>query len=252
VVIPAFTQLRLRLDVERCPDTTFLGRLAPSDLQALWLTGERGCERFFTAMDHLEGLESLDLWATSVGDEAMQFASRLPNLRELDLWGTRVSDGSLTGLASLAGLRRLTVPGRHTTDAGLTWVATLGELRELDLSGSSMTDGGLAALTRARSLVRLSLWGTRVTDAGLASLRELPWLAEVNLGGTAVTDRGLAHLQGLALRRVSLDDTLVSSEGLRELRAALGPGCRIEPGDSEGCRRWRSGAWRGTLGGLAH
>ena len=239
VPVPAGNEVKLRVRTEACCDPGVLRRLDPGDVQALSLAGAGGCKPWVTSLRHLEGLEILDLWAASAGDEAMQFVSRLSRLRVLDLWGTRVSDAGLAMLTSLPGLRRLTVPGRHIGDAGMPSLADLGSLRELDLSGSSVTDAGLAFLTRAHSLVRLSLWGTHVTDGGLRHLQRLTSLAEIDLGATSVTDGGLAHLLHLPLRHVSLEDSLVSLKGLRMLRAAL-PGCRVEPAEgAEHCQRWR-------------
>jgi hypothetical protein len=239
VPVPAANQVKLRVRTEACVDPGVLRRLAPGDVQALSLAGAGGCKPWVTSLSHLEGLEILDLWAASAGDEAMRFVSRLSELRVLDLWGTRVSDAGLATLASLPGLRRLTVPGRHIGDAGMPCLADLGSLRELDLSGSSVTDAGLAFLTRAHSLVRLSLWGTHVTDEGLRHLHRLTSLAEIELGATSVTDAGLVHLLHLPLRHVALGDSLVSPQGLRMLRAAL-RGCRVEPAEgAEHCQRWR-------------
>ncbi len=237
VAVPAGNQVKLRARSLGWADAGPLDSLGPRDLQALTL-GETASEPVLASLGHLTGLELLDLWAAPVGDEAMGYVARLPGLKVLDLWGTRVSDAGLRALAQLEGLRRLTVPGRQTGDAVMPCLADLGGLRELNLSGSSVTDAGLALLTKAHSLVRLSLWETRVTDAGLRHLHHLHSLEELDLGATAVTDQALAHLRRLPLRWVSLQDTLVSPEGLRGLRSAL-PGCRIEPADVDGCRAWR-------------
>jgi hypothetical protein len=118
-------------------------------------------------------------------------------------------------------------------------LAAMAALRDLDLSGSGVTDEGLATLSASRSILRLSLWGTAITDAGLAALSRFPALCEVDLGSTAVTDGALVHLIGLGLHRLSLRDTLVSPDGARQVREAVG-GCRVDPSEGEYCHGCRT------------
>ena len=234
VTVPAGSQIWLRASAERPLDSRVARRLRHLDLQGLTLPRDAASDQALAEASLLTGLAVLDLWGAPIGDEHLEAVARLAGLRDLRLWGTQVSDAGLAALAPLQAIRRLSVPGPRTGDEALWRLAGLSSLRELDLSGSAVTDAGLRALTGLRSLTRLSLWRTQVTDAGLRHLHRLHRLAEIDLGATAVTDRGLASLRRLPLRRISLEDALVSPEGLRGLRAAM-PHCRVEPVDEGRC-----------------
>ena len=59
-------------------------------------------------------------------------------------------------------------------------------------------------------------------------LARLPYLDELVVRGDGVTDAGLEHLEGLTqLRRLTLEHSKVTDEGVRKLQLAL-PNCEIE------------------------
>jgi hypothetical protein len=86
---------------------------------------------------------------------------------------------------------------------------------------TSVTDVGLEHLKGLRNLRFLDLCGTKVTGNGLASLSYL------NLQYTEVTDEALENLsQWSGLRDLRLEESRVTKEGVKQLRAKL-PLCRI-------------------------
>jgi hypothetical protein len=84
-----------------------------------------------------------------------------------------------------------------------------------------------AALVRLKGLAtfwrKLDLERTQVTDAALAHLKGLATIIQIlDLSGTQVTDTGLGHLKALAhLTEVALDDTMVTDQGIADLKKTL-------------------------------
>lgn len=239
--VPAGHQLKLQATT--CWDPDAFGRLGHGDVQALRLSG-REAPHILGLVGHLAGLEALDLWAAPVGDDSVASLCGLLGLRSLNLWGTQMTDAAMAYLPAMPRLRNLTVPGRNVGDAAMVDLAAMAMLRVLDLSGSRVSDEGLAMLSASRSIIRLCLWGTAITDAGLPALGRFPALREVDLGGTAVTDAGLVHLTGLGLQRLSLRDTLVSPDGICQVRELM-PGCRVDPSEGAYCHACRTQARSG-------
>jgi internalin A len=96
-------------------------------------------------------------------------------------------------LAGLSNLRTLRLNGTSVTDEGIKYLCDL-PLKLLDLSGTAVTDEALRRIASMSNLEELFLQGTQVGDSGLDCLSD--------------NDR---------LFRILLDDTKVSSAGIRAL-----------------------------------
>jgi hypothetical protein len=127
----------------------------------------------------------------------------------------------------LTKLEWLYAGGTKLTDDGLRHLADLTELRFLDLNWTAgITGSGFKHLGGLKNFSELHAHTTQVDDAAMEHLVGLP-LVKLSLIRTKITDAGLPHLKQMkALRELWLQETMVSSAGLTELRAAL-PQCKI-------------------------
>lgn len=100
-------------------------------------------------------------------------------------------------------------------------------IKELYLGGSGLTDEGTKVLRGLPQLEWLELSDTAVTNASIETLSGMTTLRFFFLYGCQITDECLPSLMTLAnLRKIGLDDTLISSAGRNTLRQAL-PGVEI-------------------------
>ena len=167
----------------------------------------------------LTRLRSLALEGTVVRGPELKQLSGLTNLEELVLSRTETTDSGLAHLRGLTRLTNLILDRTRVTDAGLAHVAGLKALRTLSLKNTAVTDAGLAYLEGLPELRSLILEATRVSDAGLKQLQRLTKLESLWLGyGTPVTDAGLAHLRQMkSLHELSLTRTNITDAGLAQL-----------------------------------
>jgi hypothetical protein len=144
---------------------------AGSNLESLWLEGDR------LQADDLRELE------------------HLPNLRALRL-SSEVSSRGLAEIAAAAPrLERLNLPHAAFDDAGMaTLVEGLPLLIQLRFGSPRVSDEGVAELAALPALTYLHLIEVPLTDRGLAAIAEIESLESFYLDGGDVTDEGLARL----------------------------------------------------------
>ena len=200
-----------------------------------------------TAVDHLNGVQNLDLRNTPVADltplrEFTQLATlilsdtqvvdltplqHLARLQSLDLSRTQVAD--LTPLQHLAQLQSLDL--RNTQVVDLTPLQHLAQLQSLNLSGTQVVD--LTPLLQLKHLGSLTLSQPSVVD--LMPLCRLTKLESVDLSGEQVVDlsplQHLANLRSLSLRATSVVDLtpLHQLKQLRKLYLWKAPVTDVEP-----------------------
>ncbi len=85
----------------------------------------------------------------AVTDADLSAVEHLSGLQGLDLTGTQVADAGLERLKGLKGLQWLYLAFTQVTDAGLERLKGLKGLQELNLYGTQVTDAGLESLERA-------------------------------------------------------------------------------------------------------
>lgn len=101
-------------------------------------------------LEHLVGLESLDLSQTEVDDTTLEKIGRLTRLESLSLDHTRITGAGLRHIASLPRLETLSLRACTLDAAGMRHLAKLPQLRSLDLEGARLDDEALAALVELK------------------------------------------------------------------------------------------------------
>jgi hypothetical protein len=172
----------------------------------------------------LNGLTNLKkIRFEAIQNEALRGIKDLKGLEELQLFYTSVGDQGLAHLGGLQGLRSLNLSKTRVTDAGLQHLKTLPNLQELILSDNGgITGTGLKELIGLSNLKSLHLSDCKITDDGLKNLGALIQLKELTLGGNPITDAGTAPLKGLKnLKELTLTGAKISDDGAEELKKAL-------------------------------
>lgn len=127
----------------------------------------------------------------------------------------------ITALNKLKSLRILSVAANaDVTDHSIETLRNLHHLEVLNLGNTGITDEGLRHLDSFPALRTLFVFNTGITDRGLAALTRLSRLENLDLDSTGITDEGLQHLVILGLKRLSVNGTRVSNEGLRQHRCS--------------------------------
>jgi len=163
----------------------------------------------------------MNLTRTRITDKALGTIKTNRNLRSLYLGETAISDGGITALAELRMLLVLHLSWTDITDRSLEKLSAMQELRDLSVFGTQVGDNGVTALKETPFLSALSLGKTKITNNAIESLSaHNTELVELDLQGCAVDDDCINHLVKLKhLRKVTLNGTMVTVEGLRNLKA---------------------------------
>lgn len=142
-VIGKLTQIEsLRLEHATTASESLAGLSGLTNLKSLTLDSmrhsqgdaERGLP-LLSRLPKLEGLESLDLHNSDVGDRDLPYLASLPRLKSLSLVGTHVTGTGLAKLAALASLEELAINGAMVSEAGLESLSALSGLRALHIDG---------------------------------------------------------------------------------------------------------------------
>ncbi len=159
----------------------------------------------FDAVQKLSGLESLDLCAVEIGDDAIPIFLALPKLTDLHLnWaydgsrGAKLSSSAIARLGGCSHLKVLILSGCAVDDASLRAISVgLHDLRVLSLAKTLVTDESICSIQKLQQLESLSLSHTRVTDAGIAALASHPSIKTLVLDDTRISDQALTTLATL-------------------------------------------------------
>eukprot|EP00899_Mesostigma_viride_P021235 jgi/Mesvir1/29112/Mv18418-RA.1 len=158
-----------------------------------------------------QGLESLNVAATQIGDAAIQaVAASCPGLQRLVVTNCkRVSDASLVSVAKhCRQLVALSVDETLVTDAGVTAVAqNCPRLRQLAV-GANASDAAIAQVAaHCPALETLGVANCkRVTDASIKRIAECcPRLTRLDAGGAGIRDEGISALATTCPRLRHLD-----------------------------------------------
>ncbi|HEX4150501.1 MAG TPA: hypothetical protein VHY20_15995, partial [Pirellulales bacterium] len=118
-------------------------------------------------LKHLEGLinlATLELEASSIGDEGLVHIKDLINLTHLSLATTQITDAGLVNLRGLTNLRELWITNRpRITGAGLQTLKDMKHLRVLRLGNTGLDDAGIEIFKNFSQLERLRLNRTPIT-----------------------------------------------------------------------------------------
>jgi Leucine-rich repeat (LRR) protein len=177
----------------------------------------------------LRSLDRLVLSCHRISDAGLDHIRESTQLRSLHLHDMpRITDAGMKHLRGLVKLERIYLAHRNyaVTDASLAELSKLPNLKDLHLDGAQITDAGLVHLQGLSNLEWISLRKTRITDEGLGHFSQMKNLRVLSLDDTKITDDNLGDLEGLNLRSLNIQRTLVTKAGVERLKKAL-PGCRI-------------------------
>ncbi len=214
-------------------------------------------------------LESLDLYSTQLGDDALQEIARISNLKSLSLAYTNVTDLGVVSISSLKKLETLDLSNTRVTGRGIgafeklesialcdtdlkdeafSEIRKLLELQKLDVSYCMLiTDDGLGALAHHPSLREFLAYRCNITDASTHSLATIGTLEDLRLADSQVRSvREFAACKSLKLITISSSEVPVEDAMLFSDHED----CSIVIGDpsaevKEPAFRW----WCGCFGG---
>lgn len=214
-------------------DDSLIGRLKllvqgekPLGVSVL-MSGERITSQFLQRHEDFRELEIdfLMLERTALTESDIERLIRTHPLRSLDAEGAAVSSDAIAALGLKEGLSRVAVPNTALTDHDLS-LLPLESLDELEIDHTQVSPQGLRMLDRCRKLSVLSLDGSQFSSEIADTLQALQ-VERLILRGSDVVDEHLLRLRGLTtLWEVQLDNTSVSPEAIKDLRAAS-PDCLI-------------------------
>jgi internalin A len=201
------------------------GRVVEVDLRASWVG-----DSDLLSLATIATLSRLDLSETRITDHGLRQLKSAPAITDLNLrYAELITDEGISSLKSWKHLARLDLEGTKITDSALQHLSTLNSLQVLNIGSVLVTDAGLQVLTSLTNLKELTLGGDKLTDAGLQSVRQLPGLTVLDLGGVQREDSGIwsvsftqPGIEAIAtlkdLRRLRLNETLISARGLQTLK----------------------------------
>ncbi len=200
----------------------------------LGLSGLLGRGPIDGGMAHLAGLtalQSLDLSATSIGDEGMAHLAGLTGLEKLNLSNNRIFASGAAHLARLARLQRLDLAGNTLRAAGAAHLASLTALQFLDLAHNQIGDDGVAHLANLTKLTYLDLsekddpfelWAHYIHAGGAAHLSGLTALTYLSLAHHDIGAVGATHLAGLTeLTNLDLSGNELGDVGAKHLAGLI-------------------------------
>jgi hypothetical protein len=203
-----------------------LGELAKirgeaEDIVSLDFAGKRVSNALIADLENFPNLLTLELsnCAGLTPENLRTLGQNHPNMAALSLGATGVNDRGLRWAATMRNLESVSLPEcTEVTDAGIEHLAQAltPTLRRLDLSGTAASDVIMRTVGRLPKLRELSLDHTAISDAGVLQLRNRD-LGYLSLRDTKVTDNGLRNLPS-NLGILDLGDTAVTGAGLPELK----------------------------------
>jgi Leucine-rich repeat (LRR) protein len=188
-------------------------------LESLQISGYKITGAGISVLSELPNLQSLSLYETSIGDDAMKEISQIKTLETLDLSYSPVTAVGLRELENLPHLRSLTITwiDPSTVDALLN----CPNLEELRLIDSDISTEDVDAVGRLNSLQALTLGGDWTEDRLLELLPKMQELRELRIRSwNPLDNRALLaasrclNLERLAILRVEG----VTTEGLTALQ----------------------------------
>ena len=126
----------------------------------------------------------------------MDVVSQVGSVNSLALSDTEVRGEALDKIGQMSNLDSLSLKNVHVTDENLDAISSLTNVKILDLSDTDITDAGLVKLSSMKGVHWLLLSGTKVTDNGASELSKME-LKRLTLLDTAVTDEAIKQLQEL-------------------------------------------------------
>ncbi|KAH6804381.1 hypothetical protein C2S51_032628 [Perilla frutescens var. frutescens] len=236
--ITGMTNLK-EMDISRCSKITDAGvrhLLSIPALEKLWISETGVTADGVMVLASMTNLLLLDLGGLPVTDSALNSLQALTKLQHLDLWGSEVSNESGMLLKLFPNLSFLNLAWTN-----VTMLPNLPSLTCLNMSNctiDSLSDGEghkprlekviMSGATISNILETFQFVETSrlcfldISNSSLQSysfLSSMNAMSDLNLSGSALFDNSVEHIVciGESLKHLNLNDTKVSSEGIRAL-----------------------------------
>jgi len=136
----------------------------------------------------LDGLRTLGIRSSHVGDDGMTYVGTLCTLEDLTIDCPQVTDEGLGRLGSLVNLTELSIISANISPESISCLGACTKIESLQLVAVPANDRSveIIAATWPR-LIKLSLFGTRIRDKAAQYLRRLRNLVELDLRDTDMT-----------------------------------------------------------------
>jgi hypothetical protein len=181
----------------------------------------------------LSELRRLDVVECEVTDSGALAVERLKKLERLCIATANTNGSYFKILPRLTNLRFLGTGNNKLVADKVAAIGLANSLETVNLSGSHITDDGLKHLASLKNLNGLDLNSNPdVTAAGLMPLKACKKLEYLNFRHTALRARDLLLLKGLPLKRVEMNESVLSGQVESALRSAF-PLCNFELGKRE-------------------
>ncbi len=158
-------------------------------------------------------IDDQTLVAVASVPEAAAQVTELDLRSNLNLTGVGVA--AVGKFNNMSKLQISSTPKLETADFNA--LGTLNALTELEASNTKIGNDNLAALSGLQQLKKLSLAQTTIQGAAVGQLASLSHLEELQLNGTGVDDEALAKLKSLPLKKLTLQRSRISNNGLLAL-----------------------------------
>ncbi len=170
--------------------------LGELDVRELWFRRAHLTQDACRLLKDLSSVQEVLLSEVKGTGVAVKHMREMPRLRTLVLLGETVDDGTMEHVANLRRLESLAICRTAVSATGFQRLSCLTEICDLQLAGPNVTDDVLPAMCGLAKLERLMLEDTCLRDVSpLATLSQL--------------------------KELSILDTPVSAEKIKELQAAL-------------------------------
>lgn len=190
----------------------------------------------FDYVNHLEGLQMLDVDSSDISDANLSKLKGMSHLRTISCYNTTISGDCFKDLATLPALTELLAPDCLIKESNLKNLQKFPRLSILDLAGDGrtphspanhLTQRGVQEIAKCHGIVNLNVRDQiHFDDSCLKYLATMKNLRYLYLTGTPITFNGLSALRGLGLKYLALPSTCYknSAEVARMFPHAL---CKI-------------------------
>lgn len=154
------------------------------------------------------------------GNTALPLLMQFPKLETVEIInpGSSISDVGLASMQNLKTVRQFRIEGIRLNQGSLAYLSNWRKVSRIALVGTGVTDSGLRSLQSMSTLNAVRLSEPKVLGPALGYLRRSKRLTTLQLDSSGVTDASLKHIKPFRyLRYLSVEDTSVTDEALREL-----------------------------------
>lgn len=228
IVVPSSVRLELTVSYDGGRRLSVLKKLPPNAIYRLTLRRLEITDSQLEYLQHLRGLELIDLSDTDVTDAGAKYLSKLTNLTSINLRSTFVTGQCLIELSRLPALTSLMLDITNTRDRGTEFLPRFSKLSGLSMTRTSITNDALKHIAKIPNLHNLDLsFNSRITDIGMKHLTASQRLESLSIANTNVTTGSIAHFKRMhSLKHLVYSNNQFAGSAAKRLQAAL-PKCSL-------------------------